>query len=48
MILNMVGLDDIKKEAEEAIDKTKDIAEQAGEEVKKEGEKAKDVCIKEE
>jgi hypothetical protein len=47
-ILNMVGLDDIKKKAEEAVDKTKDVAGQAGEEVKKAGETGKDVVEKSE
>jgi hypothetical protein len=42
----MVGLDDIKKKAEEAVDKTKDVAGQAGEEAKKAGDKAKDVVEK--
>jgi|GEM_PF-2912108 len=44
----MVGLDDIKKKAEEAVDKTKDVAGQAGEEVKKAGETGKDVVEKSE
>jgi hypothetical protein len=45
-ILNMIGLDYIKKKAEEAVDKTKDVAGQAGEEAKKAGDKAKDVVEK--
>jgi hypothetical protein len=42
----MVGLDDIKKKAAEAVDKAKDVAGDAGEEVKKVGEKAEDVVEK--
>jgi hypothetical protein len=42
----MVGLDDMKKKAAEAVDKTKDVTGDAGGEVKKVGEKAKDVVEK--
>ena len=42
----MIGLGDIKKKTEEAVDKTKDVTKEAGGEVKKTGEKAKDAVTK--
>lgn len=42
----MVGLDDLKKKSKEAVDKTKDVTEEAGGAAKKTGEKAKDTVTK--